>query len=154
MTRALATAGVLALAALAASAQPPAAVPIDPAIDACAKCKMSVKDSGFSAELIAADGKVYKFDDLGCLLAFEQDEPAVKAAARYVQDEGTKAWTILESAYFVLAKERATPMGYGIHAFAKKEDAAKFASALEDKPKVLKLSELPSYSGSNGMSMP
>ena len=49
--------------------------PLDPAIDACAQCKMSVKDSGYAAEVIVADGRIYKFDDIGCLLNYLSANP-------------------------------------------------------------------------------
>jgi len=136
--------GALALASVAGAAAenapPPAA--LDPAIDACAKCKMSVKDSGYAAQVIAAEGRVYKFDDLGCLLAYLKANPALKPAARYVQDAGTKAWLSLEAAYYVVAKEVETPMGYGVHAFATKGAAEAFAAARKAGTKVVRLSEL------------
>jgi copper chaperone NosL len=134
--------GALALASVAAAGNAPPPVALDPAIDACAECKMSVKDSGYSAEVIAADGRVYKFDDLGCLLAYLKANPSLKAAARYVQDSGSKAWLGLEAAYYVVAKEVETPMGYGIHAFATKGAAEAFAAARKAGTKVLRLSEL------------
>ena len=149
-------AGALAMTSLAAqgaSQKAPGPVPLDPAIDICAKCGMSVKDLGYTAELIADNGKVYKFDDLGCLLAYQKDNPSVVAAARYVQDAGSHVWVALESAFYVVSKDLATPMGYGIHAFAKKADAQEFASVRKDKPKVVGLADLPEPSDSESGSM-
>ena len=116
--------------------------PLDPAIDACAQCKMSVKDSGYAAEVIAADGRVYKFDDIGCLLNYLSANPSVKAAARYVQDSSTHAWVALEKAYYVVSKEVPTPMSYGIHAFASKAAASSFAKARKEAAKVVALADL------------
>lgn len=149
-------AGALAMASLAAqgaSQEAPGPVPLDPAIDVCAKCGMSVKDSGYAAELIADNGKVYKFDDLGCLLAYQKNNPGVAAAARYVQDAGSHAWVALEQAFYVLSKDVDTPMGYGIRAFSQKADAQKFASARKDKPKVVGFADLPEPSDSESGSM-
>ena len=115
---------------------------LDPAIDACAQCKMSVKDSGYAAQVIAGDGRVYKFDDIGCLLTYLSANPSVKAAARYVQDSSTHAWVALEKAYYVVTKEVPTPMSYGIHAFASKAAAASFAQARKDGAKVVALADL------------
>jgi copper chaperone NosL len=147
-----ATLAALALASFAVPAAVPAAgeaakaapppVVLDPAIDACAECKMSVKDSGYAAQVIAKDGRVYKFDDLGCLLAYLKANPSVEAAARYVQDSGTKTWLGLEAAWYVVAKEVETPMGYGIHAFASKGAAEAFAAARKAGTKVVRLPEL------------
>ncbi|MGY4384832.1 copper chaperone NosL [Pedobacter sp. UYP24] len=38
--------------------------------DACSFCKMSIVDSHFGAEILTKKGKVYKFDDVHCLLGF------------------------------------------------------------------------------------
>ncbi len=44
--------------------------PIKIGSDACSFCKMTIADAKHGAELITKKGKVYKFDDLYCLLAF------------------------------------------------------------------------------------
>jgi copper chaperone NosL len=116
--------------------------PLDAAIDACAECKMSVKDSGYAAQAIADDGRVYKFDDLGCLFAFLSADTSIVPAARYVQDANSRSWIALEKAYYVVSKEVPTPMGYGIHAFASKGAAEAFAKARKDKAKVVALGDL------------
>ena len=123
-----------------AKAPPPAA--LDPAIDACAQCRMSVKDSGYAAQAIADDGRVYWFDDVGCLLAFLSAESSLKIAARYVQDAESRSWVALEKAFFVRSKEVATPMGYGIHAFALKAEVESFAKARKDGAKAVALGDL------------
>jgi copper chaperone NosL len=128
---------LLAIPGLAgAETKVPPPVAIDPAIDACTQCKMSIKDSGYASELIAKDGRVYKFDDIGCYFEFSADNPSIKAAARYVQDAKTHDWVAFEKAYFVVSKEVSTPMGSGIHAFASKDAAAAFAKARKDGPKI------------------
>jgi len=38
--------------------------------DACAHCKMTIMDKRFSAELITAKGKVFKFDAAECMAGF------------------------------------------------------------------------------------
>jgi copper chaperone NosL len=103
---------------------------------------MSVKDSGYAAQIIATDGKVYKFDDIGCLFAFQKDHSDLKVSARYVQDAGTKAWIVLDSAWFVVSKEVATPMSYGAHSFASEAGAKTFSAARKDAPRVLRLAQL------------
>ncbi|WP_442587240.1 nitrous oxide reductase accessory protein NosL [Pedobacter sp. AW31-3R] len=46
--------------------------PITVGKDACSFCKMSVVDKRYGAELITKKGKVYKFDDMHCLIAFRK----------------------------------------------------------------------------------
>lgn len=38
--------------------------------DACHTCKMTLMDKKFGAELVTKKGKVYKFDDVNCMLTF------------------------------------------------------------------------------------
>src|SRR5207244_2312985 len=38
--------------------------------DECYFCKMPYADTKFGAEIITVKGKIYKFDDIGCLLKF------------------------------------------------------------------------------------
>lgn len=38
--------------------------------DTCYTCKMTLVDKRFGAELVTKKGKVYKFDDLNCMLNF------------------------------------------------------------------------------------
>ena len=38
--------------------------------DACSFCKMSIADKRFGAEIITKKGKIYKFDDVHCVLGF------------------------------------------------------------------------------------
>jgi copper chaperone NosL len=49
------------------SAQPQ---PIKPGIDNCDFCGMGFSDARFGGEILSTKGKVYKFDDLHCLIAF------------------------------------------------------------------------------------
>lgn len=52
---------------LACSAEPE---PIVYGTDACHTCKMTLMDKKFGAELVTQKGKVYKFDDINCMLDF------------------------------------------------------------------------------------
>ncbi|MBK8713101.1 MAG: nitrous oxide reductase accessory protein NosL [Niastella sp.] len=44
--------------------------PIKTGTDNCYNCKMTITDERFGAELITAKGKIYKFDDVHCILSF------------------------------------------------------------------------------------
>jgi len=44
--------------------------PIELGKDNCYFCKMTVSDPRFGAEIITNKGKIYKFDDMHCVLAF------------------------------------------------------------------------------------
>lgn len=47
--------------------------PIDYGKDSCEYCKMSIVDNRFASELVSDKGKVYKFDDIGCMLNFMKE---------------------------------------------------------------------------------
>lgn len=62
----------LAGAALVACARPTPR-PIAYGDEACRHCHMTIADPRFTAELVTATGKVYVFDDVGCLTAFVRE---------------------------------------------------------------------------------
>jgi len=99
---------------------------IDEAIDACEWCHMAVKSNGYAAELITDKGKVYKFDDIGCLLRFKTKNTEEKYAGLFVQDVNLKELISLDKIFFVDAASIPTPMSSGIHSFKTKESAEKF----------------------------
>jgi copper chaperone NosL len=44
--------------------------PLQFGTDVCYTCKMTLMDQKFGAEIVTKKGKIYKFDDLNCMLAF------------------------------------------------------------------------------------
>ena len=58
---------LIGLAMLGCSAKPE---PLVFGKDACYTCKMTLVDSKYGAELVTQKGKIYKFDDLNCMLNF------------------------------------------------------------------------------------
>jgi copper chaperone NosL len=122
---------LVAVSALASAESPKAPQPqaIDEAIDACELCKMSVKNSGYAAEIVADHGLVYKFDDIGCLLRFKEKRTELKILGEFVQSAFDKKWVDVAQASYALFPDLPTPMGYGIHAFGVKADAEAFIAA-------------------------
>ncbi len=99
-------------------------VPIMPEADECAQCRMAVEDEHLAAELIAADGAVLKFDELGCMVAFVKARGPRLAPPRalFVKDFKTTAWLPLARATIVKSKFP-TPMRYGLLAFGSPAEA-------------------------------
>lgn len=102
---------------------------IDPTIDICPICHMSIIDEHYAAQVIDDQGQVQSFDDIGCLsiymrrLEAEGLEETVLAA--YVKDFESVEWITAEEANFVQG-EISTPMSFGIVAFTTEEKAQKF----------------------------
>lgn len=46
-------------------------LPIKIGVDACSFCKMSIADARFGGEILTKKGKIFKFDDMHCLLEFQ-----------------------------------------------------------------------------------
>jgi copper chaperone NosL len=63
----LATALLLATTISSCNVQPE---PIKTGVDNCYFCKMTITDEKFGAELLTKKGKIYKFDDVHCILNY------------------------------------------------------------------------------------
>lgn len=75
-------------AGLVASCGEPAARPIAYGKEVCRHCHMTIADARFAAELVTVKGKVYVFDDVGCLAAFvgSGKVPAAEIHSMWVND--------------------------------------------------------------------
>ena len=93
--------------------------------DFCHTCKMTLMDKKFGAEVVTSKGKVYKFDDMNCMINFlnsgyieEQD-----IAFRLVIDFANPEKLIdAKDAHYVKSDKIRSPMASEIAAFSKKED--------------------------------
>src|SRR5690606_30570495 len=68
------TSGVAACLLLLFTACKPEAQAIDYGFDSCTHCKMTIADNRYGAELVTQKGKVYKFDAVECLTAYEESD--------------------------------------------------------------------------------
>ncbi|HLE25758.1 MAG TPA: nitrous oxide reductase accessory protein NosL [Thermodesulfobacteriota bacterium] len=106
-------------------------VSINKGTDMCEYCRMMIDDFHYSAEIVTK-GKVHKFDDIGCMMAYAQsNDLSLDKAHFWVMDFDSATWIKGDEAYYVLSPGIHTPMGYGIIAF---KDQIK-AKETEDKSK-------------------
>ncbi|HVK00168.1 MAG TPA: nitrous oxide reductase accessory protein NosL [Gemmatimonadales bacterium] len=77
-----------AVAALAAACGSPGPRPIALGEEVCRHCHMTIADPRFAAELVTTRGRVYVFDDVGCLAAFVASEsvPSTVVHSLWVHD--------------------------------------------------------------------
>ncbi len=80
--------------------------------DMCAHCRMAVTDQRFAGEVITTEREVFKFDDLGCLEAFQEGHHGLRVKAVFVKEYTTKAWLEYDRAVIVTTAIP-TPMGSG-----------------------------------------
>lgn len=105
--------------------------PITLNVDNCAFCKMTVADLRFGVELITDKGRVYKFDDFKCMMAYKK-ENAIERATYYVTDYSTPENMVkAEEAIYVTGAMVQSPMNGNVAAFSKQQEAAEFATTKE-----------------------
>lgn len=90
---------------------------------------MSITDTRFGAEIITKKGKVFKFDDLHCLVAFikngtEKEENISKNLT--ILFEKPNNFNEVKKAVFVFSQELRSPMRSNTAAFENKAAAEKF----------------------------
>lgn len=97
-------------------------VTINSETDTCDMCSMGIQDKQSSAQIIEKDGTPKKFDDIGCLVTFMQENIEEQAEA-YVRDHRSNEWVNMETSYFIQSNDIVSPMSYGIIAFTTEKDA-------------------------------
>ncbi len=96
--------------------------------DACDFCKMSISDPKFATELITAKRRVYKFDDLRCMLQYTAENSDVNVEKYYVGNFSNGEKLIdATTAVFIKHDELRSPMGGNLAAFPNKKEANEYA---------------------------
>jgi len=102
--------------------------------DDCYVCKMGVADLKFGGELITKKGKVYKFDDMGCMMNFlksgslEENDIDKKLVMNYDQPN---EFIDVQLASFLASPVLKSPMKSNIAGFNSKEAAEKIKNGNE-----------------------
>lgn len=102
-------------------------VAINEKTDICVICNMQVVDDQFATQIILENGKVFMFDDIGCMYKWVKENANQKIAAQFVRDYNTQEWVSLDNATYVYNPSVQTPMAYNVISFKDKADAEKFA---------------------------
>ena len=99
--------------------------------DACNFCKMNITDTRYGGEMITKKGKIYKFDDLHCLVAFlhstevKEDEIASMLTINF---EKPNTFLNVKHASYVVGPEIKSPMGSNAAGFETYDKAASFST--------------------------
>jgi len=102
--------------------------PIKTGIDNCYFCKMTISDPRFGAEIVTKKGKIYKFDDTHCLLAYlkTNDIPADNIKDTYLSNFCAKQQLLnVKQALLLKSDEIRGPMGGNIAAFEQADSLKK-----------------------------
>ncbi len=110
----------------------PKMVPLKLNTDACSFCTMTISDGKYGAEIITDKGRVYKFDDIMCMIHYCNDNPNVKIGCYYVSDYLKENELIpVSSAFFLSGGAIHSPMRGGIIAFSSQKDVKDYARKLK-----------------------
>ena len=109
--------------------------PIKLNTDGCDFCKMTIADGKFGAELITEKGRVYKFDDMHCMINYQKDNASTKVKNFYIHDFSQDNVLIsAENAFYVKGGTINSPMHGNIIAVKTKEEADKMATKYNATP--------------------
>jgi copper chaperone NosL len=98
--------------------------------DLCSFCRMGISDMRYGGELVTKKGRIYKFDDLHCMVTFlRSGSVEEKAIAQSLVINFQKPNTFIEAgkASFVVGPGLKSPMGGNAAGFETKEAAISFA---------------------------
>lgn len=98
--------------------------PIQYGTDACHSCKMTLMDKKFGAELVTNTGKIYKFDDVNCMLDFYNSGDNAPQEFKYkLVVDFTQPAKLIEAgdAFYLKSPEIKSPMASHVAAFERKE---------------------------------
>jgi len=93
-------------------------------VDFCHTCKMTLMDKKFGGEIVTQKGKVYKFDDIKCMIDFYNsgyelhDQMLFKLVVDYSNPENLIE---AQEAYYVKSDQIRSPMAGEVAAFNMKE---------------------------------
>lgn len=97
--------------------------------DECDHCKMTLTDARFAAELITPKSRVYKFDDIACLIGYIQENKTEEQTTLWISDyQDPTQFVKLQDAYLVSSSEIHSPMGGQTIAFGNMNLAKEFAT--------------------------
>ncbi len=102
--------------------------PIKAGTDNCYFCKMTVTDNRFGAELVTKKGKIYKFDDVHCIVSYLQTKNIEPANIKdiYLTDFcSTHQLINVNQLSLLKSEELRSPMGGNIAAFISRDSLQK-----------------------------
>ena len=120
---------------LSVSCKTKEADPIKLNSDGCDFCKMKIADGKFGAELITSKGRIYKFDDMHCMINYHKENKNVQIHSFYIHDYNQNNVLIpAETAFYIKGGEINSPMHGNIIAVKTNEESQIVAQKLKANP--------------------
>lgn len=117
---------LLALGACRQSADTSAPPDIRYGEDVCDRCQMIINEERYAAAYWTAGGQARRFDDIGGMLAYHQ-ENGEEVASFWVHDYASGEWIPAGESYLVFDPGLHSPMGFGVAACASEAQARSLA---------------------------
>ena len=105
--------------------------PINYGHDECDFCRMLITDNRYGAELVTDKGKVFKFDEVGCLIEYAIVKNLIgDANQQFLVTDFSKPETFLDAtkAFYVENENFRSPMGLNVSAFNDETASQNFIS--------------------------
>jgi copper chaperone NosL len=106
--------------------------PIDLNNDNCDFCKMSISDKRFACEMVTAKGRVYKFDDVTCMVHYKKENKDKSEKATFFVSDFLSPFALVSTDKLTLLKGETIegPMGGTIAAFSRADSASVYKNKL------------------------
>lgn len=109
---------------LLGSCHPSGPQPLKLNIDSCDFCKMNISSGKHGAEIVTQKGRVYKFDDIGCMIRYAKENNETKIKDYFVNDfSKANEFIRAEQSVFLQGGTIQSPMNSKIIAFTTLEEA-------------------------------
>ena len=108
--------------------------------DSCAECSMTIVDKRYGCELVSGKGKIFKFDDINCLIEFARakESKQEKMAIWVVTDfNNPEQFIAVEKAVYLHHEKLRSPMRGDVAAFADRSAAEATQTQLGGGGKIL-----------------
>jgi len=105
--------------------------PINYGKDECEFCRMQISDNRYGSEIITDKGKVFKFDEVGCMIEYSLVKNFIgDANQKFLVTDFAKPETFIDAtvAFFVQNDNFRSPMGSNVMAFDSEISRQKFVA--------------------------
>ena len=102
--------------------------------DGCYACKMTLVDRKYGAEIVTTKGKVYKFDDVNCMVNYlHTGEIADRDVAHRLVIDFANPEKLIDTnhAFFLKSENLKSPMASQVAAFSTEQDLKKAKAELK-----------------------
>lgn len=96
--------------------------------DVCYTCKMTIVDPKFGGEVITKKGKIYKFDDMICMIRFLKSGVLKESEINQnvvINFQKQNDFLNVKNCFLLLSPEMNSPMGGNVGAFSSQQEAEK-----------------------------